>query len=85
MFYEHFRFNPVKRVDKKSILFQGLFEQGARYTTDFYKDRNELLSYIDLKNSVNSKTKSVSWHDKSGAKLFFKKSKQILKNMILYT
>ena len=57
MFYEHLRFNPVKRVDEKSILFQGLFEQGARYITDIYKDRNELLSYIELKNRVYSKKK----------------------------
>ena len=55
MFYEHFRFNPVKRVDKKSILFQGLFEQGARYTTDFYKDKNELFSNKDLKTVLTVK------------------------------
>ena len=41
----------------KSILFKGLFEQGARYITDIYKDRNELLSYIELKNYINSKKK----------------------------
>ena len=62
MFYEHLRFNSVKRVDKKSILLhvQGVFEQDARYITDSYEDRNELLSNIELKNRVNSKTKSVA-------------------------
>ena len=55
MFYEDLGFNPEKRIDKKSILFQGLFEQGARYKTYIYKDRNELLSYIELKNRVSSK------------------------------
>ena len=80
MFYEHLRFNPVKRVDKKSILFQGLFEQGARYITDIYKDKNELLSYTRLKNRVNIKKKSVSWPDKTSAKLFKKKqNKQLIK------
>ena len=36
MCYEHLRFNPVKRVDKKSILFKDLIEQGAKNITDIY-------------------------------------------------
>ena len=86
MFYENLKYKLVKRVDKKSILLhvQGLFEQGARYITDIYKDRNELLSYIELKNRVNSKKKSVSWPDKRSAKLFFKKRAIIKKYDIRY-
>lgn len=38
-----------------------------------------MFSYIKLKNIVKSKKKSMSWHDKSGAKFFEKNSKQLLK------
>ena len=36
MCYEHLRFNPVKRIDKKSILFKDLIEQGATNITDIH-------------------------------------------------
>ena len=34
MFNEHLWFNPEIKIDKKSVLFKDLFEQGVRYITD---------------------------------------------------
>ena len=60
MFYEHFWFNP-EIIDKKSVLFKDLLEQGVRYITDIYKNSNELLSYTELKKRHQNTFYSVSW------------------------
>ena len=57
----------------KSILFKGLFEQGARYITDIYKDRNEFLSYKELKNYINRLTQAVQPYTKKNNKQLLKK------------
>ena len=57
MFYEHFWFNPEIKIDKKSVLFKDLPEQGLRYITyitDIYENSSVLLSYTELKNRVNA-------------------------------
>ena len=54
MFYELLWFNPEIKIDKKSVLFRDLLEQGVRYITDIYENGNELHSYTELKNRVNT-------------------------------
>ena len=57
MFYEHLWLNPEIKIDKKSVLFKDLLEKGVMYFTDIYENSNELLSYTELKNRVNTKIK----------------------------
>lgn len=63
----------------KSILFKGLFEQGARSITDIYKNRNELVSYIELKNYINNKKKNQCFGLTKAVQSYMNKNKQLLK------
>ena len=53
MFYEHLWFNPEMKIDKRSVLLTRC-EQGVKHITDFYEDSNELLSYTEVKNIINT-------------------------------
>ena len=61
MFYEYLWFNPEIKIDKKSVLFKDLLDQSVRYITDIYENRNELLSYTELKNRVNTKINFIQY------------------------
>ena len=83
MFYEYLWFNPEIKTDKKSVLFKDLLEQGVRYITDIYENGNELLSYTELKNRVN--TKNINFIQYLGltkaVQLYLKQNdKQLIKN-----
>ena len=83
MLYEYLWFNPEIKTDKKSVLFKDLLEQGVRYITDIYENGNELLSYTELKNRVN--TKNINFIQYLGltkaVQLYLKQNdKQLIKN-----
>ena len=81
MFYELLWFNPEIKIDKKSVLFKDLLDQGVRYITNIYENSNELLRYTELKTRVSTKiffqylglTKAVKHYLKQN-------NKQLLKN-----
>ena len=59
--FMNIRFNPEIKIDNKTVLFKDLLEQGVRYITDIYENKNELLSYIELKNRVNTKINFIKY------------------------
>ena len=75
-------FNPKIKIDKKSVLFKDLLEQGVRYITDIYENSNELLSYTELKNIVNTRINIIQYLGLIKAVQHYLKqnNKQILKN-----
>ena len=71
-----------KKIDKKSVLFKDLLEQGVRYITDIYENSNELLSYTELKNRVNTRINIIQYLGLIKAVQHYLKqnNKQLLKN-----
>ena len=82
MFYEHLWFNPEIKIDKKSVLYKDLLEQGVRYIADIYENSNELLSYTELKNRINTKINYIQYIGLTKAVQHYLKQndKQLLKN-----